>query len=74
VELYADRKRPHNIAAEFASLRDMPLVRMHELQVTWAFEQARGLAKWARDNPTETDINPDDVDGTWPLRPYQEES
>ncbi len=68
VALYPGRRKPHEIAANFATLRDIPLARLHELQIEWAREQAAGLAEWARKNPDKTDINPDEVAGEWPVR------
>lgn len=72
VALYPGRRKPHDIAKKFAEVCDLSLVKLHERQVEWAAEQAAGLAQWARNNPDKTDIDPDTVSGTWPLRWWKE--
>ena len=72
VALYPGRRKPHEIAKKFAEVRDLSLLKLHERQVEWAAEQAAGLAQWARNNPGKTDIDPDAVSGTWPLRWWKE--
>jgi DNA polymerase III subunit epsilon len=74
VALYPGRRKPHEIAANFATLRDIPLPRLHELQVEWAREQAESHAEWARANPGKTDVNPDEISGEWPVRRIKETS
>ncbi len=66
--LYPDRIRPETIADRLIGIREHTLAALHAEQIEWAAEQARSLAKWARNNPDKTDINPDEVTGEWPVR------
>src|SRR4051812_6692086 len=72
-EHYADRKRPSELAIAFGGLADMSLLGLHALQTKWAAEQADSFRQYVIDNPkyaAEKDINPDDITGDWPFRPF----
>jgi DNA polymerase-3 subunit epsilon len=67
VELYAGRRKPHEIAGRFGKLRKLSLAELHAAQIGWSAEQAAGLAQYFREHP-ERGVDPDDVSGEWPLR------
>lgn len=72
-EHYADRRRPSELAIAFGGLAGMSLLDLHRLQTKWAAEQATSFRQYVIDNPkyaAEKDINPDDITGDWPFRPF----
>lgn len=66
-EIYAGRRKPQEIVAAFRALGRMSLAELHEAQIGWRREQQAGLADYFRSKGQPFD----DVDGQWPMRPFQ---
>lgn len=54
--------------ANRGAFADRSLAALHCAQVRWKAEQARGLAKYWRDNPDKAKGDPDTVSEDWPLQ------
>lgn len=64
--LYADRKRPAEVAARFGELGAMTAADLHDAQVGWRVYQCDGLRAY-KDNKGEAH---DGIPGEWPLLPW----
>jgi hypothetical protein len=70
LDLYRDRRKPHEMLASLARIGALDLISLHAAQRRWAVEQAEGLRDYfIKQNNTEAARS---VDGRWPIRPLDQ--